>query len=574
MCYNKSTYFYISNVLEAPMDKNISLPVSIYALGGLGEVGKNMYCFENEEQIVIIDCGVKFPGVEFPGIDYIVPDFTHLKNNKNKIKALIITHGHEDHIGGIPFLIQNVNIPVIYAPRLACALIKNRLEEYKMADRVKILEYNSDTKVKIGDFNISFFRVTHSIPDSFGVVIDTREGRIVSTGDFKVDLTPIGPDIELQRIAELGKEGVDLLLSDSTNAEQEGYTPSEKNVNDSINEIFNNAMGRIIVSTFSSNISRIQQICESAVKHKRYITIVGKSMEKAVEISRSFGYIHIPDNSIIPASNIKRYKAGELLILCTGSQGEPNAALSRIAGGDHKDIHIMPGDTVVFSSSAIPGNGIMIAHIVNLLTRCGAECITNSILADIHSSGHPSKQELRLVLKLFNPKYFMPMHGEYRMLRLHAELATTLGIPQENCFVLDNGDTLVLAKHKVKLGYQVEHGVSYIDGKDINGLAESVMEDRRILHEDGMLIIALAIDSRNNTLLDNPIIYNRGVVQKHNEKALLECQSLVTSAVKEKLGSKTNFSELKMIVKDVASKFVYTRTKRYPMIIPIIMSKN
>lgn len=556
------------------MDKNISLPVSIYALGGLGEVGKNMYCFENEEQIVIIDCGVKFPGVEFPGIDYIVPDFTHLKNNKNKIKALIITHGHEDHIGGIPFLIQNVNIPVIYAPRLACALIKNRLEEYKMADRVKILEYNSDTKVKIGDFDISFFRVTHSIPDSFGVVIDTREGRIVSTGDFKVDLTPIGPDIELQRIAELGKEGVDLLLSDSTNAEQEGYTPSEKNVNDSINEIFNNAMGRIIISTFSSNISRIQQICESAVKHKRYITIVGKSMEKAVEISRNFGYIHIPDSSIIPSSDIKRYKAGELLILCTGSQGEPNAALSRIAGGDHKDIHIMPGDTVVFSSSAIPGNGIMIAHIVNLLTRCGAECITNSILADIHSSGHPSKQELRLVLKLFNPKYFMPMHGEYRMLRLHAELATTLGIPQDHCFVLDNGDTLVLAKHKVKLGYQVEHGVSYIDGKDINGLAESVMEDRRILHEDGMLIIALAIDSRNNALLDSPIIYNRGVVQKHNEKALLECQALITSAVKEKLGSKTNFSELKMIVKDVASKFIYTRTKRYPMIIPIIMSKN
>ena len=556
------------------MDKNISLPVSIYALGGLGEVGKNMYCFENEEQIVIIDCGVKFPGVEFPGIDYIVPDFTHLKNNKNKIRALIITHGHEDHIGGIPFLIQNVNIPVIYAPRLACALIKNRLEEYRMADRVKIVEYNSDTKVKIGDYDISFFRVTHSIPDSFGVVIDTREGRIVSTGDFKVDLTPIGPDIELQRIAELGTEGVDLLLSDSTNAEQEGYTPSEKNVNDSINEIFNNAMGRIIVSTFSSNISRIQQICESAVKHKRYITIVGKSMEKAVEISRSFGYIKIPDNSIIPSTDIKKYKAGELLILCTGSQGEPNAALSRIAGGDHKDIHVMPGDTVVFSSSAIPGNGIMIAHIVNLLTRCGAECITNSILADIHSSGHPSKQELRLVLKLFNPKYFMPMHGEYRMLRLHAELATTLGIPQENCFVLDNGDTLILAKHKVKVGYQVEHGVSYIDGKDINGLADAVMEDRRILHDDGMLIIALAIDSRTNTLLEEPVIYNRGVVQKHNEKAILECQALVASAVREKLASKTNFSELKMVVKDVASKFVFTRTKRYPMIIPIIMSKN
>ena len=383
------------------MDKKISKPVSAYALGGLGEVGKNMYCFENENQIVIVDCGVKFPGVELPGIDYIVPDFTHLKNNKNKIRALIITHGHEDHIGGIPFLIQNVNIPVIYAPRLACALIKNRLEEYRMSDQVKIVEYNSDSKFTIGDFDISFFRVTHSIPDSFGVVIDTSEGRIVSTGDFKVDLTPIGPDIELQRIAELGHQGVDLLLSDSTNAENEGYTPSEKNVFDSINEIFNEARGRIIVSTFSSNISRIQQICESAVKHNRKIAIVGKSMEKAVDISRGFGYIKIPDKSIITTEEVKNCKGSEVLILCTGSQGEPNAALSRIAGGEHKDIHIIPGDTVVFSSSAIPGNGIMIAHIVNLLARAGAECITNSVLADIHSSGHPSKQELRLVLNNF-----------------------------------------------------------------------------------------------------------------------------------------------------------------------------
>ena len=556
------------------MDKSISKPISIYALGGLGEVGKNMYCFENETQIVIIDCGVKFPGVELPGIDYIIPDFTHLKNNKNKIRALFITHGHEDHIGGIPFLIQNVNIPVIYAPKLACALIKNKLEEYRMADRVKIVEYNNETKVKIGEFDVSFFRVTHSIPDSYGVVIDSPEGRIVSTGDFKVDLTPIGPDIELQRIAKLGEEGVDLLLSDSTNAENEGYTPSEKNVNDSINEIFNDAQGRIIVSTFSSNISRIQQVCESAVRHRRKIVIVGKSMEKAVEISRSFGYIHINDDSIINTADIKQFKNSEILILCTGSQGEPNAALSRIASGEHKDIKIMPGDTVVFSSSAIPGNGIMIAHIVNLLTRCGADCITNSILADIHSSGHPSRQELRLVLKLFNPKYFMPMHGEYRMLRLHAELAESLGVPEANCFVLDNGDTLTLAKHKITRGYQVEHGVTYIDGKDINGLAESVMADRKVLFDDGMLIIALAIDTRSNTLLGEPTVYNRGIIQKHNEKAIEDCTAMVSSAVKELLLTKPNFSEIKNVVKDIAGKFLYAKTKKHPMIIPVIMSKN
>ena len=556
------------------MDKSISKPISIYALGGLGEVGKNMYCFENETQIVIIDCGVKFPGVELPGIDYIVPDFTHLKNNKNKIRALIITHGHEDHIGGIPFLIQNVNIPVIYAPKLACALIKNRLDEYRMGDRVKIVEYNSNDVFNIGDFSISFFRVTHSIPDSFGVVIDSSEGRIVSTGDFKVDLTPIGPDIELQKIAKLGKEGVDLLLSDSTNAENEGYTPSEKNVNDSINEIFNEAKGRIIVSTFSSNISRIQQICESAYRHKRKIAIVGKSMEKAVEISRSFGYIKIDDDSIIDTAAIRQLKNSEVLILCTGSQGEPNAALSRIASGDHKDIKIIPGDTVVFSSSAIPGNGIMIAHIVNLLTRCGADCITNSILADIHSSGHPSRQELRLVLKLFNPKYFMPMHGEYRMLRLHAELAESLGMNPENCFVLDNGDTLTLAKHKITRGYQVEHGVTYIDGKDINGLAESVMADRKLLFEDGMLIIALAIDTRSNALIDEPTIYNRGIIQKHNEKAIEDCKLIVKNAVNALLKSKPNFSEIKNSIKDEVGKFLYAKTKKHPMIVPVIMSKN
>ena len=556
------------------MEKSISKPVSIYALGGLGEVGKNMYCFENENQIVIIDCGVKFPGVELPGIDYIVPDFTHLKNNKNKIRALIITHGHEDHIGGIPFLIQHVNIPVIYAPRLAAALIKSRLEEYRMADRVKIVIYDSESTFKIGDFDISFFRVTHSIPDSFGVVINTSEGRIVSTGDFKVDLTPIGPDIELQKIAELGKSGVDRLLSDSTNAENEGYTPSEKNVNDSINEIFNEAKGRIIVSTFSSNISRIQQICESAVSHNRKIAIVGKSMEKAVEISRGFGYIHIPDNSIIATDEVKRTRNNEVLILCTGSQGEPNAALSRIASGEHKDIHVIPGDTVVFSSSAIPGNGIMIAHIVNLLTRCGAECITNSILADIHSSGHPSRQELRLILKLFNPKYFMPMHGEYRMLRLHAELAETLGIPLSHSFVLDNGDSLTLAKHKVSIGYQVEHGVSYIDGKDINGLADAVMEDRKVLIEDGMMIVALAIDSRNNTLIDEPTIYNRGIITRNNEKTINELTQIISSTVKTKLMGKTNFAEIKNSIKEVVSNYLYGKIKRHPMIIPVIMSKN
>ena len=556
------------------MEKALSLPVSVYALGGLGEVGKNMYVIENDETIIIIDAGVKFPGIEFPGINYIIPDFTHLKNNRNKIKALFITHGHEDHIGCIPFLLQNVRIPVIYAPRLAAALIKNRLDEYRMLEQANIVEYDSDRKVKIDKFEVSFFRVTHSIPDSFGIVVDTPEGRIVSSGDFKIDLTPIGKDIELTRMAEIGKEGVTLLLSESTNAEQEGYTPSEKNVYDSIDDIIKNAQGRLIVSTFSSNISRIQQVCESAVSHGRKIAIVGRSMEKAVEISRSFGYIHVPDLSIIETQDIKRYSNSEILILCTGSQGESMAALSRIANGAHKDIHIIPGDTIVFSSSAIPGNGVMIDNVINQLSRAGAEVVTNSILNDIHSSGHASRQELRFMLKLMNPKYFMPIHGEYRMLRLHSEMAQDLGVPADNIFILDNGDSVVLSKGKVKRGYPVEHGNTYIDGKDINSLAEAVINDRRVLMDDGMIAITVSIDTKKNVLIGKPEIYAKGVIDQGNQKRHDELVNLIDSAIREKLATKTIFAELKLLIKDIAGLYVYRNTKRHPIIIPVIMSKN
>ena len=556
------------------MEKNVSLPISIYALGGLGEVGKNMYCLESERKLIIIDCGVRFPGVEFPGIDYIVPDFTHLKNNRNKIRALFITHGHEDHIGGIPFLIQTINVPVIYAPRLAAALIRNRLEEFRIQTQTKIIEYDSDTVVNVEDWKVSFFRVTHSIPDSFGVCVDTPEGRVVSTGDFKVDLTPVGPDIELPRIAKMGIEGVDLLLSDSTNSENEGYTPSEKAVLSSIEEIFDTAPGRLIVSTFSSNISRIQQLCEVAVSHNRKIVIIGRSMEKAVDISRQYGYIHIPDNAIVQPEDIKLLKSNETLILCTGSQGEPMAALSRIANGEHKDVHIYPGDTVVFSSSAIPGNGIMIATIVNQLTRCGADVITNSILSDIHSSGHPAKQELRLMFKLFQPKHFMPMHGEHRMLKIHSEIAQSLGVPKEKCFVLNNGETLVLSNKKVTRGYDVETGCIYIDGKGIDGLADAVIEDRKTLTENGVLTICVSLDSKTNTILVPPHFYQKGLINKGSSKIDEECRALIEAGINAVLQSRPSFAEIKNIIKKIAGDFFLKRTGGQPMVIPVIMSKN
>ncbi|MEA5061248.1 MAG: ribonuclease J [Erysipelotrichaceae bacterium] len=556
------------------MASKISMPVSVYALGGLGEVGKNTYCIENEKTLIIIDAGVLFPGNEFPGIDYLVPDYTHLKNNRNKIKALFITHGHEDHIGGIPYLIQNVNIPVIYAPKLAAALIKHRLEEYRLVDRVKIVEYDDESQIKVDDFLVTFFRVTHSIPDSFGIVVDTPEGRIVTTGDFKIDLTPIGPDIQLNKIADLGRRGVTLLLSDSTNAENEGYTPSERNVFESINEIFTRAEGRLIVSTFSSNISRIQQICEAAVLHHRKIAIVGKSMENAVAISRSYGYIKIPDDAIIDVSEIRRTKLNEIVVLCTGSQGEPMAALSRIATGDHKDIRIIPGDTVVFSSSAIPGNGISINNVVDELAKCGANVITNSILSDIHSSGHPAKQELRLMFKLIKPKYFMPVHGEHRMQVIHAELAQSLGIPKENCFVCDNGDSVVISHHKCEIGYRVPSGVTFIDGNKIDGLAPSVIKDRKVLTDDGMVAVVIGIDTKTNQLIVAPKIYTNGFVYRRHQNVMKNTANAVEKEIKIVLAGKANFADLKNTIKKVAGSVLYKETKRNPMIIPLIMSKN
>lgn len=554
------------------MPSKISTPVSIYALGGLCEVGKNTYCIENNDTLIIIDAGVLFPGNEYPGIDYLVPDYTHLKNNRSKIKALFITHGHEDHIGGIPFLIQNVNIPVIYAPRLAAALIKHRLEDFRLIDRVKIVEYDENTVVPVDDFKVSFFRVTHSIPDSFGIVVDTPEGRIVTTGDFKIDLTPIGPDIQLNKIAELGTEGVDLLLSDSTNTENDGYTPSERNVFESINDIFVKAPGRLIVSTFSSNISRIQQICECALNNNRKIAIVGRSMENAVQLARSYGYIKIPDSTVIDVSNVKLFKNSEIVVLCTGSQGEPMAALSRIANGDHKDIKIIPGDTVVFSSSAIPGNGVAIDNVVNQLAKCGADVITNSILSDIHSSGHPARQELRLMLKLLKPKYFMPVHGEYRMLTIHAQLAQSLGMKKSNVFVMENGDTLTLTRHKCELGYKVPSGVTFIDGNDIAGLTLNVIKDRIVLASDGMLAITIGIDTKTNELIVPPKVTCRGFVYGSTHRIIDEIEKEINYSLLKLLQGKTSYAELKATMKSIAAKKVLQATNREPMIIPLIMT--
>lgn len=549
-------------------------PIQIFALGGLGEVGKNTYCFESERSIILIDAGVRFPEANLPGVDYVIPDYTYLRNNRNKIRALFITHGHEDHIGGIPFLIRTINVPVIYAPRLAAALIRHKLEDARIKDNVKIIEYDSDTVVRVDDsFTVSFFRVTHSIPDSFGVCIDTPEGRIIDTGDFKIDLTPVGPNFELSKLAKLGSEGVNLLLSDSTNAEIEGYTPSERNVRSGVEEIFDKAPGRIIVSTFSSNINRIQQVVEVAVEHKRKICILGRSMETVVGIARDYGYIKIPDASIISDDNIKNYKNSEICILCTGSQGEAMAALSRIANGDHKNVHINPGDTIVFSSNPIPGNGALVDRLVNNLVKQGADVKTNGLAFSLHSSGHPSRQELRLMLKLVNPKFFMPAHGEYRMLKLHGEIAQELGMKEENVFICGNGDVLQLKDGKVTRGGHISAEDIYIDGKDLDSLSSGVLHDREILKNDGLVIVLLSLNRKGEAILP-PIVYARGFASGEKTHLMRHTQMHADEAFKTAIARKASQSEIKGVVKAEVSKYIYRKTERNPVIIPLILGSK
>lgn len=554
----------------------INSPVQIYALGGLNEVGKNTYCIEDDNNLIIIDAGVMFPEESVLGINYVIPDYTHLKDNRWKIKALFITHGHEDHIGGIPFLIQNVHIPVIYAPKLAAALIKHKLDENNIKEKVNIVEYDEESVVEINStFRVTFFHMTHSIPDSYGISVETPQGRIVTTGDYKVDLTPVDKDISLSKIARIGEEGVDLLMSDSTNAEKEGYTPSEKSVIDSINEVFTKATGRLIISTFSSNVSRIQQIVEAANNHNRKILVIGRSMDSIITMARKYGYIHIPDSAILSPDNVKTIKSNQICILCTGSQGEPMAALSRIANNEHPSVKIIPGDTIVFSSSPIPGNTASINRVVNQLTRLGANVLTNSVLLNLHASGHPSKQELRLILKLVHPKYFMPVHGDYRMLRIHAELAEQIGIPKDNTFVLGNGDVLSLFHHKITLGRRIQTDDIYIDGKDISGLSTAVIKDRKLLSEDGMVAVLVSIDSKTNTLLLKPRIVSSGFLSSSPKTDLIFSKAieLLEQELLHLLENKVTFSEIKNTIRGTVSQFLMAKTHRNPMIIPLVMNK-
>ena len=544
----------------------------IIVLGGLGEVGKNMYCVMHNDAIVIIDAGVSFPEDDLKGVDYVIPDFTFLKENEDKIKALLITHGHEDHIGSIPFLLSQVNIPVIYAPNHAKQLIQKKLEDRNIRyDNLKV--YDDKTKIKFKDIEVEFFIVTHSIPDSHGISITTPDGRIITTGDYKFDLTPIGPDADLYKMASLGHDGVDLLISDSTNALNDGFSKSESIVDETLGDMFTRFKNnRIIIATFASNIYRIKHIFETCYKHNRKICIFGRSMENNISISIEGGYIDHKE-ILINAEELKNLKPNEVTILCTGTQGEPLAALSRMSAGTHKQVKLTPNDVVIFSSSAIPGNALSISKTINKLYLQGVKVYTSSSLADLHTSGHANEEEIKLLMKLIKPKYLMPFHGEYRMLKKQANIGIACGVKKENTFIIKNGESLILKDHVITRGPIYSGQDVYVDGSRIGEIGSAVIKDRKIMASDGILVVIVNVNMKEKKLLIKPNITTRGFILVNENEELIKkietkTEQIINEALKDK---KINFILLKEIITENLYPYINYLTGRKPIILPIIL---
>ena len=547
--------------------------IRIIPLGGLGEVGKNITVIEYEDDMIVIDCGLGFPDEDMPGIDLVIPDFAYLEANKEKLRGVFLTHGHEDHIGAIPYLLRSLN-PPIYGTLLSLGIIRNKLEEHELPWKPKLKTVQAGDRIRAGAFEVEFIHVNHSIADACALAIHTPLGTIVHSGDFKLDTTPIDGDVmDIVRLGELGREGVLMLMCESTNAERPGYTPSERKVGASLEYIFNTHLKkRVIIATFSSNVHRVQQIIDASVRHRRKVAITGRSMLNIVSAAMELGYMHVPDGVLVELNEIKRFKPGELTIITTGSQGEPMSALYRLAFAEHDRVKLSPRDVVVLSSSAIPGNEKLVGKIINALIRSGVRVVNDSV-EDVHVSGHACREEIKLLMALLRPKFFMPIHGEYRHLYANKEIAEFMGIPSENIFVPELGRVLELDKKNAAFVGEVPAGKVLVDGSGVGDIGSVVLRDRRHLAEDGLVVVVATLDTESGQLVSGPDIVSRGFVYVKEAEELMARVKAVAERSLEKLlkNGFTDWQHIKGVLRDDLAKFIFRETKRKPMILPVIM---
>lgn len=545
--------------------------LKIIPLGGLGEVGKNITVIEYKNDIILIDCGLSFPEEEMLGIDVVIPDITYLLKNKEKIRGIVLTHGHEDHIGAIPYVLKKLSLP-IYGTKLTLGLLETKFREHKLTN-VSMNVVNHGGKIKLGCFEVEFIKTAHSIPDAAALAISTPVGMLVHTGDFKIDYTPIDGDvIDLNRFSELGRQGVLALMSDSTNAERPGYTMSEKTVGDTFKGIFANHEHRIIVATFASNVHRVQQIINASEENGRKVVLSGRSMINTTTVSNELGYLKIQEGTLIDINDMNKYPSGEITIISTGSQGEPMSALVRIAEGEHRKIQLEAEDLVIFSATPIPGNEKTVSKVINNLVEKDIKVIYEA-LADVHVSGHACQEELKLMQTLIKPKYFIPMHGEFRHLKKHAELSEDLGTPKENIFIVDNGTTLEFTKETARVGNRVPSGNILVDGLGVGDVGNIVLRDRKHLSEDGLIVVVLTMSKKDGKIIAGPDIISRGFVYVRESEDLLEEARTTVRKVLEDCEKRniTDWATLKSNVRDTLRNHIYGKIKRNPMILPIIM---